>query len=94
MLATGSGLYLNNQDTHCRRAIPLTRKPGEALLIEPEDAATTETLAAELLAHRGLTVWIKEIRGNSVRLLRAARGWDQISLANAANLDPRFCSAA
>ncbi len=46
----------------------LTRKPGEALLIEPEDTATAETLAAELLAHGGLTVWIREIRGNSVRL--------------------------
>ena len=46
----------------------LTRKPGEALLIEPEDTATVETLAAELLALGGLTVWIKAIRGNSVRL--------------------------
>ena len=41
----------------------------------------TATVSRQRIAHR-------------VRLLRTARGWDQISLANAANLDPGFCSAA
>ena len=40
----------------------------------------TATVSRQRIAHR-------------VRLLRTARGWDQISLAHAANLDPAYVSA-
>ncbi len=42
----------------------LTRKPGEALLIEPEGDASGESLFAE----GPVEIWIKGVQGNQVKL--------------------------